>query len=167
MHIGQVFYTVNQDVCASVCSVVFYSWPQGLQPARLLCPWDSPGTNPGVGCHFLLQETFPTRIRLASLVSPGTGMRIFYPCASWEAPRLGNRISNLRKSIFFCRYKELILEFSGHPIFKDSDMLSDPIILTFGSENIILILIINGPAVKSRKSRNTWSNRQIWPGNTE
>ena len=27
----------------------------GLQPARLLCPWDSPGKNTGVGCHFLLQ----------------------------------------------------------------------------------------------------------------
>ena len=26
----------------------------GLQPARLLCPWDSPGKNPGVFCHFLL-----------------------------------------------------------------------------------------------------------------
>ena len=25
------------------------------QPSRLLCPWDSPGKNTGVGCHFLLQ----------------------------------------------------------------------------------------------------------------
>ena len=25
-------------------------------PARLLCPWDSPGRNTGVGCHFLLQD---------------------------------------------------------------------------------------------------------------
>ena len=24
---------------------------------RLLCPWDSTGKNPEVGCHFLLQET--------------------------------------------------------------------------------------------------------------
>ena len=29
-------------------------WPYGLQPARLLCPWDSPGKNTGVGCHALL-----------------------------------------------------------------------------------------------------------------
>ena len=27
----------------------------GLQPARLLCPWESPGKKTGVGCHFLLQ----------------------------------------------------------------------------------------------------------------
>ena len=25
--------------------------PHGPQPARLLCPWDSPGRNTGVGCH--------------------------------------------------------------------------------------------------------------------
>ena len=29
--------------------------PQGGQPTRLLRPWDSPGKNTGVGCHFLLQ----------------------------------------------------------------------------------------------------------------
>ena len=29
--------------------------PHGLQPTRLLCPWDSPGKNAGVDCHFLLQ----------------------------------------------------------------------------------------------------------------
>ena len=27
----------------------------------LLCPRESPGKNPGVGCHFLLQRTFPTQ----------------------------------------------------------------------------------------------------------
>ena len=35
--------------------------PQGLQPARLLCPWDSPGKSTGVGHHFLLQGIFQTR----------------------------------------------------------------------------------------------------------
>src|SRR5574340_1477486 len=29
--------------------------PHGLQPTRLLCPWNSPGKNTGLGCHFLLQ----------------------------------------------------------------------------------------------------------------
>ena len=33
--------------------------PQGLQPTRLLCPWNFPGKNTGVGCHFLLQDIFP------------------------------------------------------------------------------------------------------------
>ena len=31
------------------------AWPHRRQPTRLLCPWDSPGKKPGVGCHFLLQ----------------------------------------------------------------------------------------------------------------
>ena len=31
--------------------------PHGLQPARLLCPWDSPGKSTGVGGHSLLQGT--------------------------------------------------------------------------------------------------------------
>ena len=35
--------------------------PYGLQTARLLCPWDSPGNNTGVGCHALLQGIFPTQ----------------------------------------------------------------------------------------------------------
>ena len=29
--------------------------PHRWQPTRLPCPWDSPGRNTGVGCHFLLQ----------------------------------------------------------------------------------------------------------------
>ena len=38
------------------CSVMSdSSRPHRLQPTRLLRPWDSPGKNTGVGCHFLLQ----------------------------------------------------------------------------------------------------------------
>ena len=32
-------------------------WPHRRQPTRLLCPWDSPGKNTGVGCHCLLPCT--------------------------------------------------------------------------------------------------------------
>ena len=35
--------------------------PHGLQPPRLLCPWDSPGKNTGVGCCAHLQGIFPTQ----------------------------------------------------------------------------------------------------------
>ena len=31
----------------------------GLQPASIFCPWDSPGKNTGMGCHFLLQGNLP------------------------------------------------------------------------------------------------------------
>ena len=35
--------------------------PHGLQPTRLLCPWDISGKSTGVGCHFPLQGIFPTQ----------------------------------------------------------------------------------------------------------
>ena len=35
--------------------------PHGLQPTRCLCPWDFPGKNTELGCHFLLQGIFPTQ----------------------------------------------------------------------------------------------------------
>ena len=35
--------------------------PHGLQPTRLLCPWDFPGKSTGVGCYFLLQGIFLTQ----------------------------------------------------------------------------------------------------------
>ena len=39
------------------CSVMSNSSrPHGLQPTRLLCPWDFPGKSPGVGCHCLLHS---------------------------------------------------------------------------------------------------------------
>ena len=69
------------------------SQPHGLQPTRLLCPWDFQGKSTAVGCHCLLR--------------------------SW---------TNTPKRYPF-HYR--------------------------------------GLECKSRKSRNTWSNRQIWPWSTE
>ena len=64
------------------CSICIYAWevtsvvsdslsPYGLQPARLLCYWDSPGKNTGVGCH-ALQGIFQAQalnLHLFSLLS--------------------------------------------------------------------------------------------------
>ena len=49
-------WTESENVSCSVDSL----WLHGLQPARLLCPWNSPGKNIGVRCHSLLQGIFPT-----------------------------------------------------------------------------------------------------------
>ena len=44
------------------CSVLSKSlWPQGLWPARSLCPGHPPGKNTGVGSHSLLQGIFLTQ----------------------------------------------------------------------------------------------------------
>ena len=57
-------YYVNEEykylsVSRSVMSN--FLWPQRLQPTRFLCPWNTPGKNTGVGCHFLLQGIFLTQ----------------------------------------------------------------------------------------------------------
>ena len=47
--------------CCIVTSVVSDSvQPHRRQPMRLPHPWDSPGKNTGVGCHFLLQYPLPS-----------------------------------------------------------------------------------------------------------
>ena len=44
--------------CPTLCDPMDLTFPYGaLSPEepRFLCPWNSPGKNTGVGCHFLLQ----------------------------------------------------------------------------------------------------------------
>ena len=49
-------YLPQSCCCCWVASVVSDSvWPHRWQPTRMPHPWDSPGKNTGVGCHFLLQ----------------------------------------------------------------------------------------------------------------
>ena len=53
------------NACAVCCALSLQSCPTLETPwtvaARLLCPWESPGKNTGVGCHALLQGIFPTQ----------------------------------------------------------------------------------------------------------
>ena len=66
-------------------SVVSGSWrPHGLQPTRLLRPWDSPGKSTGVGCHLLLQS-----------------FDYLHPILSSPTPASGNhKLDLLRNNIF-------------------------------------------------------------------
>ena len=57
---------ISLNVSNSVMSSSFQ--PQGLQPARFLCPWNSPGKNTEVGCHFLLQRIFLTQVSSQDLL---------------------------------------------------------------------------------------------------
>ena len=50
---------VNNYMCQLVVSDALQ--PHGLQSTRLLCPWNPPGTNTGVGSHFFLQGNFQTQ----------------------------------------------------------------------------------------------------------
>ena len=53
--LSQCFSSVQSLSCAQL-----FATPWTIT-TRLLCPWYFPGKNPGVGCHFLLQETFLTK----------------------------------------------------------------------------------------------------------
>ena len=66
LHILQISYLFLYFVSSGETCVVFsvvpdVLWPYVLWPAGLLCPWDSPGTNTGVGFHFLSQAIFLTQ----------------------------------------------------------------------------------------------------------
>ena len=53
---------LNIYICAQLLkSFPTLFQPHRPQPTRLLCPWDFPGKNTGVGCHFLLQGVFLTQ----------------------------------------------------------------------------------------------------------
>ena len=53
-----------------------------MEPTRLLCPWDFPGKNTGVDCHFVLQRIFLTQGLNSHLLYC---RQIRYGWATWEA----------------------------------------------------------------------------------
>ena len=74
------------------CSVVPDSLQlHGLQPTRLLCPWDFLGRDTGVGCHCLPQGIFPNQGSNSDLLHCG---QILY--------HLSHQGTVEFKSIFIC-----------------------------------------------------------------
>ena len=72
-----------------MCSVMSDSlWPHGLQPARLLYPWNFPGKNAGMGSHFLLQGIFLIQGSNLYLLH---WRWILYCWATWEDQTKANR----------------------------------------------------------------------------
>ena len=74
-------------VCVLNCfsCVLLFATLWTVQPARLLCPWDSPGKNTGGGCHILLQGIFPTQGLNLSLMSSALAGRFFTISITLEA----------------------------------------------------------------------------------
>ena len=58
-------------------------WPYEQEPTRLLCPWDSPGKNTGVGCHFHLQPQSTVRFQLHRQSGKKEG-RKHSSCGFWQ-----------------------------------------------------------------------------------
>ena len=123
--------------------------PHGLQPARLLCPWDSLGKNTAVGCHFLLQETFLTEESNPYLLRLLHGRRVFYPLGSPSqrlvygilcSPRgLIHTLSCLQVKFYIFKMESLLIT---NFIKRQHSVLSFFIILFL--KNIYLILTVLG-----------------------
>ena len=67
-------------VCVSRSVMSTPVGPHGLQPAKLLCPWDSPVKDTREGCHSLLQGIFSTQGSNPGLLH---GRQILY-CLSYQ-----------------------------------------------------------------------------------
>ena len=107
--------------------------PHRRQPNRLLYPWDSPGKNTGVGCHFLLQcmkvkiesevaQSCPTLCDPMDCSPPGSSVHGFLQARvlEWVAISFRNLLIGLRAThtqdghlnIFKCIYKDPIPRYS-------------------------------------------------------
>ena len=83
--------------------------PHGLQPSRLLCPWDFPGKSTGVGCHCLLQElSYGPAIPLLGIHTEETRIErdtctakfiaaLFTTARTWKQPRCPSADEWIRK----------------------------------------------------------------------
>ena len=76
--------------------------PHRLQPARLVCPWDFPGKNTGLGCHVLLKAIFLTQGSNLTLGSPALAGRFFTSLPLQNSPdkkcRMGEHTLNYQRN---------------------------------------------------------------------
>ena len=68
--------------------------PQTRQPTRIPCPWDFPGKNTGVGCHFLLQCMKVKSARSRSVVSDSLRPHGLHPTYSLQISFSGKPKTN-------------------------------------------------------------------------
>ena len=94
-------------------------WPHGLQPTRLLCQWDFPGKDAGVGCHFLLQGIFPTQGSNPGLLHC---RQILYQLSYKGSPK--NVIKKWMNEALMCRTHQFLwYKYSHHSLFQVTDDL--------------------------------------------
>ena len=80
-----------------------------LQPTRLLCPWDSSGTNIGMGCHALLRGSSQRHGSSLSLSCPALAEEFYSSSTTWEAHGNCQLITNHNCSLLFFFFFNFIL----------------------------------------------------------
>ena len=82
MKIHVCVHAKSLQLCPTFCDPM-----DPMEPSRLLRPWDFPGKNTGVGCHFLLQGNLPDPgIEPVSGMSPALAGGFFTTSVTREAP---------------------------------------------------------------------------------
>ena len=101
-------------------------WYHRRRPTRLPRPWDSPGKNTGVGCHFLLQcmkgkseseaaQLCPTLRDPMVCSLPGSSVHGIF-----QARVLGISLGNLDSRLWFIQPGNCIMYFA-YKLYKQSD----------------------------------------------
>ena len=104
---NQLTPCIHMPMCVCVCAQVVSRshsvesdslGPHGLQPTKVLCPWDFPDKNTRVGFHFLLQEIF-----LNQGLDPGLlyCRQMLYHLSNWGSLEYQNTGKNTRVSCHF------------------------------------------------------------------
>ena len=83
--VGHDWSDLAVAVCVQSLSRVWLFAAPGTAGCQLLCPGDSPGKNPGVGCHALLQGIFWTQGSNSCLLNLLHWQEFFTTSATWEA----------------------------------------------------------------------------------
>ena len=118
-HIHTTFICLLVCLAAQWCLSRFATpW---TKPARLLCPWDSPGKNTGVGCHALLQGIFSiqgSNLHLLCLlhwqagslplVIPAAAAKSLQSCPTLCDPRDGSPLGSSAPGILQARILEWV-----------------------------------------------------------
>ena len=133
------FYEDQTPSRSAAAAKLFQSCP------TLLHPWDSPGKNTGVGCHFLLQCM---KVKSESEVARS--------CPTLRHPKDCSLSGSSACGIFQAR----VLEW-GAITFSLLELIPPP------PKKKRCPFHHRGLECKSRKSKDTWSNRQIWPWTTK
>ena len=114
-------------------------WPHRKQPARLPHPWNSPGMNTGVACHFLLQCMKVKLLSVQLFVTP------------WTAAHQGP------PSMGFCRQEYG----SGLPLGIIGEYIFINLFLIQITQKIFMVLTLIKLADLLFCSLSTWNNSLI------
>ena len=113
-----------------------------LSPTRLICPWGFLGKNPGVVCHFPLQEIFPTHGSRPHLLCLLHCRWILYLLSHWGSLLNFNRWkSSLNMSINIILLTKLSSSSSSVHKYISFLCMDQAMLLSYGKENVYKMCI--------------------------